>query len=331
MMNDTLLSICIPTYNFGKFIGETLDSIISQVENANVEIVIVDGASTDNTQEIVENYAKKWSYIRYHRQSRKGGIDHDMELSVSLAQGRYCWLFSSDDVMRPGALKSILSEIKSAYDLYLCGFCIYSFDLTSEAGKFPILNLHENKEFNLLEKRERKLYFEMAITTTAFFSFMSSLIINKKRWDEIVDVKDFHGTCWAHVARIFTLLSNGLKVKYLTDSFLNKRSDNDSFLDKGIINRLALAIDGYHQIANHFFGENSMESFHIRRTLRNEMGISLFHSLKNNKSSEQERKNLDRIVQKIYQDPIFSNYLRKFMYKYVPPLLFRAIKAALGK
>ena len=51
-MSKAELSICIPAKNFGQFIGETLDSIIQQA-NKNVEIVVLDGGSTDNTQEIV--------------------------------------------------------------------------------------------------------------------------------------------------------------------------------------------------------------------------------------------------------------------------------------
>jgi len=53
-MNRPRLSICIPTYNFGRFIGETLDSILPQATE-DVEVTVVDGASTDNTADIVEN------------------------------------------------------------------------------------------------------------------------------------------------------------------------------------------------------------------------------------------------------------------------------------
>ena len=47
-----ILSICIATLNRGNFIGETLDSILSQI-TPEIEIVIIDGASTDNTEEVI--------------------------------------------------------------------------------------------------------------------------------------------------------------------------------------------------------------------------------------------------------------------------------------
>ncbi len=55
------LSVCIPIYNFAKFIPETLDSILAQDGADEIEIVILDGASTDNTAEIVEGLPKEAS------------------------------------------------------------------------------------------------------------------------------------------------------------------------------------------------------------------------------------------------------------------------------
>jgi abequosyltransferase len=58
-MNGIRLSICIPTYNFGEFIGETLKSVTDQARNG-VEIIVVDGASTDNTAEIVRDFQRRF-------------------------------------------------------------------------------------------------------------------------------------------------------------------------------------------------------------------------------------------------------------------------------
>src|SRR3954470_16861350 len=99
---DLKLSICIPTYNFGRYIEETLGSITCQL-TPGVEVIILDGGSTDNTRERVEPWLAKASAIRYVGQSERGGIDRDIARVMDLAQGEYCWLFSADDVMKPGA------------------------------------------------------------------------------------------------------------------------------------------------------------------------------------------------------------------------------------
>ena len=72
MQNKIQLSFCITTRNRADFIGEALDSIISQAGD-NVEIVVVDGASTDNTTEVVGQYQKKFNNIVYRRLEKNGG------------------------------------------------------------------------------------------------------------------------------------------------------------------------------------------------------------------------------------------------------------------
>jgi len=92
------LSICIPTYNRADYIGETLSSIISQ-SGDDIEIVIVDGASTDNTEGVVNEFQGRFENIHYHREKKNNGVDADLAKSVALAQGEYCWLMLSEFVM----------------------------------------------------------------------------------------------------------------------------------------------------------------------------------------------------------------------------------------
>ena len=51
-------SICIPNFNYGGYIGRTIDSVLNQ-DYQNFEIIIVDNASTDNSWEVISSYAKK--------------------------------------------------------------------------------------------------------------------------------------------------------------------------------------------------------------------------------------------------------------------------------
>ena len=79
------LSICIATLNRGAFIGETLESIIRQATDE-VEIVVVDGASTDNTEEVVRGFQQRWPRLNYLRLPEKGGVDRDYDRAVALAE-----------------------------------------------------------------------------------------------------------------------------------------------------------------------------------------------------------------------------------------------------
>src|SRR5207302_663216 len=113
-----------------------------------------------------------------------------------------------------------------------------------------ILKPGPQAEFNLGEEHDRRAYFERAYTTPAFFSFAGSLIFRKSVWDSMSLDEAFVGSCWAHVARFFGLMPGGLRLKFLPDPHLYKRTENDSFMDHGIIRRYALAIDGYNRLAS---------------------------------------------------------------------------------
>lgn len=302
------LSVCIPTYNFGAYIGATLDSILCQIL-PDMEIIIVDGGSEDNTEEVVRAYQKISSQIIYHKLPVKGGIDNDMALSVSLAKGDYCWLFSSDDIMKPDAIQRIYQQLKEKHDIYICGFTIHSLDFTQMIIRHPIFDSDRDIIFNMQNPVDRKAFFEQAITTTAFFSFMSSLVFKKILWNSAENVDEFYGSCWAHAARFFSILSK-LKVKYLHDIYLEKRSGNDSFMDKGIIHRVGISVYGWNHIANKYLGRGTKESFHVRRVLRCEWFFDEIKTINASKLAK-DKAAMKKLIKALYSDGTYECHLNK--------------------
>jgi abequosyltransferase len=303
-VNAVKLSLCIPTHNFGRFIADTLHSILEQDGAEEIEVVVVDGASTDNTADVVTSLQQQWPQIKYFKLPAKGGIDRDMAKSVELATGEYCWLFSSDDIMRNGALELALNEIKQGYDLYLCRHTEYTLEMQF-ITEYPILRLSSPAVFDLANPNERAKYASLAINTEPFFSFMGGIIVKKSIWDSVPLNEAFVGSCWAHAARLFEIIPRGLIVKYVARSYLNRRQSNDSFMDKGVINRRAIAIEGYLRIVDTFFGHDSVEAFHVRRVLKDEHPLDLFISclnLSKNKPETENRALLDSLIRKLYCD-----------------------------
>lgn len=312
------LSICIPTYNFGRFIGETLQSILPQVLDG-VEVVILDGGSTDETAAVVGAFQEVFPALRYHRRAERGGIDRDMARAVELARGEYCWLFSADDTMKPDAVRQVLGEIEGGLDIYVGGLTLCTFDMRPLRDQ-PILDVPPGAVFDLGEADDRRRYFEHAQTTTALFSFLGSMIFRKARWDAVELDEDFVGSCWAHVARMFRLIPSGLTVKYLGRAYLWKRCDNDSFLDNGLIRRFAITIDGYHRLADAFFGHHSLEAREIRRAVAAEFPISVLLYTKwiSGAAPAEERRLFERLVATVYEDPSPRNRLHRALYRAAP-------------
>ena len=322
------LSVCIPVYNFADFLGPTLDSILPQLVPG-VEVLVVDGASTDGTAAVVGARAAGCRQLRYEQLPRRGGIDADIATSVELARGEYCWLFSGDDIMRPGALGRALQRLRTGDDVYLCRHTNcdermgYLFD-------YPILRQDEMCVVEFGDPVARAKYLQGAVNTEALFSFMSGLVIRREKWISVPMPQAFGGSCWAHAARLLTIAgTSGLRVRYVAEIWLDKRGGNDSFMDRGLVNRLRIAIDGYLALAAAYFGSGSMEAGEVRRLLRNEINLRTLvyaRGLSDDTPQRESRSELDRLVSAIYADRSLRNWLVRQIYLLTPVFVNRALR-----
>jgi abequosyltransferase len=126
-MNRPLLSVCIPTYNRANYLKECLDSIVCQFGDNNIydqiEIIISDNASDDDTEELVAEYQKTYKNIRYFRNKENiGGAKNGMVI-LQLPLGRYAWLVGDDDIVSGNSIKYLISKIKEKeYSVILMNF-----------------------------------------------------------------------------------------------------------------------------------------------------------------------------------------------------------------
>ena len=267
---DIKLSICIPTYNFADFIGETLDSVISQAGD-DVEIVVVDGASSDNTQEIIQEYQKKFPRLTFFCRDKNVGVDKDLAKSVELAKGQYCWFLSSDDVLKTGAIKRIIREIENNCDIYLCNRTECDFKLRPLRKRFWLSKDVDDKIFNIANREELLNYLNKAYSIGALFSYCSSIVFRRQRWNQIGYNEEFNNTGYAHVNTLFSFNDDSNRLKYIKDALVLCRGGNDSFLEKGKINRFLIDIDGYSLLATHLFDDGNLRDAFlkvIRRELK---------------------------------------------------------------
>lgn len=117
-MSD-LISIITPTYNCGKFIEETIKSVIAQSYN-NWEMIIVDDCSTDNTKEIVEKYSNTDSRIKYYLLDENSGAAVTRTKAMELANGNYIAFLDSDDLWVKDKLKLQLDFMKKNNYAFTC-------------------------------------------------------------------------------------------------------------------------------------------------------------------------------------------------------------------
>ncbi len=104
------VSVCIPTYNGGRFLAEAIDSVLAQ-DGVDFEILAVDDGSEDETLAIVHSLADP--RIHVHRNHERRGIPGNWNRCLELAGGEFVNIFHQDDVMAPGNLRSKLEMLSS--------------------------------------------------------------------------------------------------------------------------------------------------------------------------------------------------------------------------
>jgi glycosyltransferase involved in cell wall biosynthesis len=116
-VDEPLISVALCTYNGEKYIKEQLESIIGQ-SYKNLEIIIVDDASTDETFDIISTYAKSDSRIKCYRNEANLGFNRNFEKAVTLTSGDYIAISDQDDVWLPNKLQLLLDHIGSNWLIF---------------------------------------------------------------------------------------------------------------------------------------------------------------------------------------------------------------------
>lgn len=126
-MDEELISIITPTYNCGKFIGETIETVLNQTYK-NWEMIIVDDESKDNTEEVVSTY--KDPRIKYIRLTENSGAAIARTRAMQEAKGKYMAFLDSDDLWKSNKLEAQIKFMKKNNYNFVCS----SYEQIDEQG-----------------------------------------------------------------------------------------------------------------------------------------------------------------------------------------------------
>lgn len=113
------LTVIVPSFNQGRFIGRTLDSILDQDVPVS-EVIVVDGGSTDETVEVLRDYAERHPQLHWLSEPDDGPADA-VNKGLAMARGDIAAIQSSDDIYYPGAFAAVGQVFDDEPD---CGFVI---------------------------------------------------------------------------------------------------------------------------------------------------------------------------------------------------------------
>jgi glycosyltransferase involved in cell wall biosynthesis len=143
-----LVTVITPSYNQGRFIAATIESVLAQ-DYPNVEYVIIDGASTDDTADVVARYAGR---LTFESEPDRGQSDA-INKGFRRARGEYVAWLNSDDVFLPGAITAAVAALRAhpdagavygdGYQIDEAGTVISRFAVTQQFNLWKLLNLSD--------------------------------------------------------------------------------------------------------------------------------------------------------------------------------------------
>ena len=106
-----LVTVCIPCYNQGKYLSESIESVLNQTFQ-DFELILIDDGSTDNTFQVMLDYAKRDGRIIVVKLSKQDNVGPVLNMSIRMARGRYWVWVPADDVAMKNLLETKVRDSK---------------------------------------------------------------------------------------------------------------------------------------------------------------------------------------------------------------------------
>lgn len=178
--NDCLVSVVLPAYNVEKYLGKCLDSICIQTYS-NLEIVIINDGSKDNTLGIIEQYAKQDERIRYISRENRGFIPTCLQ-ALECAKGDYVAMVDSDDwIERDYIERLLIAAQRYNADIVCCGDII---EFLAE-GRTRRYNKNTTKEDMIIERNQFAELLVPDLCCETYYHSIHSRLVRKELLDDI--------------------------------------------------------------------------------------------------------------------------------------------------
>lgn len=175
-MESDLISVIIPVYNVENYVGRCIESLLKQ-SYSNIELLIIDDGSTDNSSQICKKYASRCNKIRlFHKQN--GGLSDARNFGLKYAAGNYITFIDSDDFVHTKFLELLLYGLKR--NETLASFCSYEEIFSDE---FSLTNNNDlDVEFSKVSSEwlMSKLINQQSFTSAWGKLFRKEIFINQR-------------------------------------------------------------------------------------------------------------------------------------------------------
>lgn len=172
MNNNPLVSILINNYNYGRFLTEAIDSALNQTYS-NIEVIVVDDGSTDNSREIIKSYEERIIPIL----KPNGGQASAFNAGFAASRGEIICFLDSDDIFKPEKVAEVVNAFEEHQDISWCFHPLELFSKNSEIIRENYTGVSGKYNLSLSIKRGKlKGKLPFAGTATSGVCFKRSLL-----------------------------------------------------------------------------------------------------------------------------------------------------------
>lgn len=171
------VTIAIPVYNGSKYMREAIDSALSQTYN-NIEVIIVNDGSTDNSEEIALSYGEK---VRYYKKEN-GGVASALNVAIDHMTGEYFQYLPHDDILNAEKIEKQIHAIQKSGDIHTIVWSGWSKYIQKEQSIKKVEIPYEYKNYNRITEGVYPLFFGLLNTVTVLIH--KSYFEEKGKFDE---------------------------------------------------------------------------------------------------------------------------------------------------
>jgi len=214
-MDKTLVTVYITNHNYGKFVKQSIKSVLNQTYQ-NFELIIIDDGSTDNSRAIIEQYENNHK-INIVYQERKG-LTVSNNIALNLARGEYIMRLDADDYLDKSALKILVDE----FDHENIGMVFGDWYVVDEKG--VVLEIHRHHDFN----SDVAIYDQPAHGACTMFKTKCLRQLNG--YDESINRQDGY-EIWLRLIEHYTVKNINVPVFYYRHHGSNLTTDKAELLN----------------------------------------------------------------------------------------------------
>ncbi len=250
-MNTVKVSIIVPIFNVEQYLTRCLDSVAEQSYN-NIEVIMVDDGSTDNSANIAQGYVEKYPYFRLIKQSNLG-LGGARNTGIKYATGDYIAMPDSDDWLHKDYIKILVGEaLKHEADVVECnGIQIWENGVTKKRFN----HIYNNK---IIADSEREEYLKKC-SYVVWNKLFKKSIINERQFHEHMTKQDYAWTPFILAkARVVLQINNVLYFYFWRDNSATnlKRVNFDLLKAQTILESDEVFRRKYHNVLQYYYVRN---------------------------------------------------------------------------